>query len=264
MTLKEVKEYDVGSIDPKTPYYKTHGVTQVKVPGATIPTLEEVFQLVNSYNNKKVIFNIETKSYAAKNHPGYKNSPNPDLFVSKINDLVKKYGLENRVMLQSFDWRTLTAMKKLNPNITLSCEQPSWGVDGKYLYLDTKEASPWLGGLNINDFKGNYVKAAKKIGADVVSPYWEELSDQLVSEAHKLGMKVVPWTVNSAKKMNMLIDMGVDGIITDKPWILKSVLNKRGIKTAEPTTNSKSPFYTGTKIIKAETKVLKKGGDSSE
>lgn len=269
MTLAEVKQFDLGTMNPKAgDYYEGHGKTQVSVPGTKMPTLEEVFELAQAYGNDKVIFNIETKSYADPEDAAYKNSPNPAVFVKKVNEIVKKYGMEDRVTLQSFDWRTLKEMKKINPNITLvalSSEQPSWGwVDGCYLKVGDKKPSPWLGGLNINDYHGNYVKAAHDIGADIVSPYWEELSPQLVSEAHELGMKVVPWTVNNPQKMNMLIDMGVDGMISDKPWLMREVLVKRGIEVRQPTINENSPYHTGTAIVQGETKVAKKGGDSAE
>lgn len=269
MTLAEIKQFDVGTMNPAAgDYYEGHGKTQLSVPGTKIPTLEEVFELANAYGNDKIYFNIETKSYADPADPNYANNADPEKFVKKFYEIVKKYHMEDRVFLQSFDWRTLKIMHKIDPAITLvalSSEQPSWGyVDGCYLKIGDKKASPWLAGLNINDYHGDYVKAAKAIGADIVSPYWEELSPQLVSEAHELGMKVVPWTVNSPKSMNMLIDMGVDGMISDKPWILRDLLIKRNIPVAEPTINANSPYHTGTGIINAETKKLSKGGDSAE
>lgn len=268
MTLAEVKQFDLGTMNPAAgDYYESHGKTQVSVPSTKMPTLEEVFELANSYGDHKVLFNIETKSYADPLDPAYKNNPDPALFVKTVNDIVQKYHMEDRVTLQSFDWRTLREMHKLNPNITLvalSSEQESWGrQEGCYLKIGEKKASPWLGGLNINDYNGDYVKAAHAIGADVVSPYWEELSPQLVSEAHSFGMKVVPWTVNRQKDMNMLIDMGVDGMISDKPWVLKDVLTKRGIELHQPTVNTKSPYHTGTDIKNVETKTLANDGDAA-
>jgi glycerophosphoryl diester phosphodiesterase len=268
MTLNEVKQFDIGTMNPTAgDYFESHGKTQLSVPGTKMPTLEEVFELANSYGNNKILFNIETKSYADPLDPGYKNNPDPVVFVKAINDIVKKYHMEDRVTLQSFDWRTLKEMKKINPNITLvalSSEQESWGrQEGCYLKLYDKKASPWLGGLNIHDYSDDYVKAAHAIGADVVSPYWEELSPQLVNEAHELGMKVVPWTVNSAKAMNMLIDMGVDGMISDKPWVLRDILTKRGFDLRQPTVNPASPYHTGTTVNNIEGKKLANGGDAS-
>mgnify|MGYP003589104434 FL=1 len=156
--------------------------------------------------------------------------------------------MQDRVTLQSFDWRTITSIKKINPEITtvaLWCQQPSWGRDSECLQPYEKGKSPWLGGLDIDDYKGNPVQAAKAIGADVISPYFPELSKEMIEEAHSLGMKVVPWTVNTESDMEMLIDMGVDGIITDKPWILRPALEKRGIKLPEPTVNIHSKYHTG-------------------
>lgn len=268
MTLAEVKQFDVGTMNPAAgEYYEGHGKTQISVPGTKMPTLEEVFELANAYGNTKVMFNIETKSYADKNFPEAKNNPDPAVFVKKFYEVVKKYNMQDRVMLQSFDWRTLKEMRKLDPKITLvalTCEQPSWGRDSQCRQPGEKGASPWMAGLDIDDFKGDYVKAAKAIGADVVSPYWEELSHELVAEAHDLGMKVVPWTVNNPAKMNMLLDMGVDGMISDKPWLMREVLIKRGVEVAEPTINVNSPYHTGTDIAHGETAVHKKGGDSAE
>jgi glycerophosphoryl diester phosphodiesterase len=268
MTLDQIKQFDVGTMNPAAgDYYEGHGKTQVSVPETKLPTLEEVFELANAYGNEKVMFNIETKSYPDQTFSEAKNNPDPAVFVAKVYDIIKKYHMEDRVMLQSFDWRTLKEMKQLDPNITLvalTCEQPSWGRDSVCRQVGETGASPWMAGLDIDTFKGDYVKAAKAIGADIISPYWEELSNELVSEAHELGMKVVPWTVNNPDKMNMLIDMGVDGIITDKPWILRELLIKRGISVAEPTINISSPYHTGIDVVGGATKKLNKGGDSAE
>ncbi|WP_455629217.1 glycerophosphodiester phosphodiesterase [Megamonas funiformis] len=249
MTVDELKKFDVGVMDPNCgEYYDLHGKTQFTYD-AKIPTLEELMQLIQSYGDKNIVLNIETKSYPDPASAGYKNNADPKKFVEVFNNIVKKYDMENRVVLQSFDWQTLIEMKKLNPNISTSAlwqEQPSWGRDSESLRRYEKKKSPWLGGLDIKDYQGNPVKAAHAIGADIISPYYTEISKQDVDEAHSLGMKVVPWTVNNEKDMNMLLDMGVDGIISDKPWLLKQVLEKRNIKLHTPTINVDSPYHTGT------------------
>lgn len=249
MTVDELKKFDVGVMDPNCgEYYDLHGKTQFTYD-AKIPTLEELMQLIQSYGDKNIVLNIETKSYPDPVSAGYKNNVDPKKFVEVFNNIVKKYDMEDRVVLQSFDWQTLIEMKKLNPNISTSAlwqEQPSWGRDSEALRRYEKKKSPWLGGLDIKDYQGNPVKAAHAIGADIISPYYTEISKQDVDEAHSLGMKVVPWTVNNEKDMNMLLDMGVDGIISDKPWLLKQVLEKRNIKLHTPTINVDSPYHTGT------------------
>lgn len=249
MTVDELKKFDVGIMDPNCgEYYDLHGKTQFTYD-AKIPTLEELMQLIQSYGDKNIVLNIETKSYPDPASAGYKNNADPKKFVEVFNNIVKKYNMEDRVVLQSFDWQTLIEMKKLNPNISTSAlwqKQPSWGRDSESLRRYEKKKSPWLGGLDIKDYQGNPVKAAHAIGADIISPYYTEISKQDVDEAHSLGMKVVPWTVNNEKDMNMLLDMGVDGIISDKPWLLKQVLEKRNIKLHTPTINVDSPYHTGT------------------
>lgn len=249
MTVDELKKFDVGVMDPNCgEYYDLHGKTQFTYD-AKIPTLEELMQLIQSYGDKNIVLNIETKSYPDPASAGYKNNADPKKFVEVFNNIVKKYDMEDRVVLQSFDWQTLIEMKKLNPNISTSAlwqKQPSWGRDSESLRRYEKKKSPWLGGLDIKDYQGNPVKAAHAIGADIISPYYTEISKQDVDEAHSLGMKVVPWTVNNEKDMNMLLDMGVDGIISDKPWLLKQVLEKRNIKLHTPTVNVDSPYHTGT------------------
>ena len=249
MTVDELKKFDVGVMDPNCgEYYDLHGKTQFTYD-AKIPTLEELMQLIQSYGDKNIVLNIETKSYPDPASAGYKNNADPKKFVEVFNNIVKKYDMEDRVVLQSFDWQTLIEMKKLNPNISTSTlwqEQPSWGRDSESLRRYEKKKSPWLGDLDIKDYQGNPVKAAHAIGADIISPYYTEISKQDVDEAHSLGMKVVPWTVNNEKDMNMLLDMGVDGIISDKPWLLKQVLEKRNIKLHTPTINVDSPYHTGT------------------
>lgn len=249
MTVDELKKFDVGVMDPNCgEYYDLHGKTQFTYD-AKIPTLEELMQLIQSYGDKNIVLNIETKSYPDPASAGYKNNADPKKFVEVFNNIVKKYDMEDRVVLQSFDWQTLIEMKKLNPNISTSAlwqEQPSWGRDSESLRRYEKKKSSWLGGLDIKDYQGNPVKAAHAIGADIISPYYTEISKQDVDEAHSLGIKVVPWTVNNEKDMNMLLDMGVDGIISDKPWLLKQVLEKRNIKLHTPTINVDSPYHTGT------------------
>ena len=249
MTVDELKKFDVGVMDPNCgEYYDLHGKTQFTYD-AKIPTLEELMQLIQSYGDKNIVLNIETKSYPDPASAGYKNNADPKKFVEVFNNIVKKYDMEDRVVLQSFDWQTLIEMKNLNPNISTSAlwqEQPSWGRDSESLRRYEKKKSPWLGGLDIKDYQGNPVKAAHAIGADIISPYYTEISKQDVDEAHSLGMKVVPWTVNNEKDMNMLLDMGVDGIISDKPWLLKQVLEKHNIKLHTPTINVDSPYHTGT------------------
>ena len=81
-----------------------------------------------------------------------------------------------------------------------------------------------------HDGSGDPVKAAHSLGIDIVSQYWEEVTPELVEEAHEFGMKVIPWTINYEEDMKAMYEMGVDGVITDRPWALKEYLDSVGEK----------------------------------
>jgi hypothetical protein len=112
-----------------------------------------------------------------------------------------------------------------------------------FLQVGQPGASVWLGGLDIDDFGGSPVLAARSFGAAALSPvhgnpqggtvndpgYVPFTTRAMVEEAHAVGMKVVPWTIDDPATMRKLIDDGVDGIITDYPDRLREVLAERGM-----------------------------------
>lgn len=200
MTLEEVQTFNVGAMDESSEYYDMHGCTQVQHE-TSIPTLRQLFELVRDSGNENVRLSIEAKYYSDQAAGVmYEKNYDKDLLLAELKRLVDEFGFEDRVQLQSFDWDILARMKKTDPDIAtvaLYNEQASWGgTDSMTLWLDRDEPSPWLGGLDIKDFGGDPVKAAASMDFDVVSPYWEELTKGQVEEAHKNGMKVIPWTVN--------------------------------------------------------------------
>lgn len=108
--------------------------------------------------------------------------------------------------------------------VALYSEQPTWGTpDATTLWLDRDTPSPWLAGVDIHDFGGDPVKAAHHLGIDDISPYYEEVTREIVDEAHGLGMKVIPWTLNNREDMEKMYDLGVDGMITGRPWVLRDI-----------------------------------------
>jgi len=251
-TLADLKKYDLSSMSPDAPYgyFESHGKTQKPIPGTTIATLEEVFQLVKDWGNNNVFLSIETKSTPYVVNPA---NPTPEDWVRTFYDLVTEYGLQDRVMLQSFDWRTLVAMKEIDPRIAtiaLTANQPVWnteGDEGDYQWLDRGRPSPWMAGLDLKDYGNDPVKAAHAIGADIYSTYYKELTPQAIAQAHALGMRVVPFTVNDPVQMRRMIEMGVDGLITDRPATLREVMEELGMSlpAADPAPEGK-PFFSGT------------------
>ena len=232
MTLEEVQSFNVGWMDPSSEYHELHGRTQVQAD-TFIPTLRQVFELMRDGGNGVTMLSVEAKGYPdpAQGYM-YENNPDYERILREFLVLVNEFGFRERVTLRAFDWAFLVRMKEIDPGIetiALYSEQPSWGTpDATTLWLDRDEASPWLAGLNIHDFDGDPVRAAHSLGIDNVSPYFKEITRELTDEAHQLGMKVVPWTVNSVKDMEELYEMGVDGMTTDKPWILREFLKEKG------------------------------------
>ena len=189
LTLAEVKQWDCGAV--RNPLF----AQQQTIPGTRMPTLDEVFDLAPKGD---FLFNIETKSFAA--HPEL--TPSPEDFVRLVLDAVRRHHLEKRVILQSFDFRTLRAMKALAPEITLSA-----------LYEGTPRS---------------FVEIAHDAGdAQIVSPYFALVTPEEVESAHKAGVQVVPWTVNKPEDWERLIKAGVDAIISDDPAALIKYLKLR-------------------------------------
>lgn len=251
-TLEELKKFDLGAMSPDAPWgqWDLYGKTQKPVPGTRLATLEEVFKLVRDWGNDTVFLSIETKSTPYVINPG---NPPPERWVKVFHDLVVKYGMQDRVMLQSFDWRTLREMKKVDPRIAtvaLTANQPSWnGEDdeGDYQWLDRAIPAPWLAGLDLGKFGNDPVKAAHAIRADVYAPYYKEVTAQVIEQAHALGMRVVPYTVNDPVQMRAMIAMGVDGLTTDRPATLRAVMQELGmlLPPKDPAPEGK-PYFTGT------------------
>ena len=266
MTLNEIQSFNVGRMDTSCEYYDMHGRTQVSAD-AYIPSLRQLFELVRDSGNETVRMSIEAKYYPdPESGTAYEKNPDRDRLLTEFLSLVREFGFEKRVILQSFDWEILVRMEKLDPEIetiALYCEQRSWGgADSTTLWYDREEASPWLAGINIHDFDSDPVKAAHHLGIDDISPYYEEITKDLVDEAHEFGMKVVPWTVNNTEDMEKLYRMGVDGMITDKPWVMRKFLEEKG-EGLLPVGALDLPYHLEPEHINAEEAVISDGRDAS-
>ncbi|MBX6367545.1 MAG: hypothetical protein IRZ04_06150, partial [Rhodospirillales bacterium] len=143
-------------------------------------------------------------------------------------DLLRKEGVAARSTVQSFDWRTLKHVQILAPEIETSCLTRERGRSGN-LEPAQKGASPWLAGLDVDAFDGSVPRLVAAAGCRVWSPFFREVSKEALDEAKRLGLGVVVWTVNDPADMEPLIEMGVDGIITDYPDRLRKVAGARGI-----------------------------------
>ncbi|MEX1347595.1 MAG: glycerophosphodiester phosphodiesterase family protein, partial [Desulfobacterales bacterium] len=85
-------------------------------------------------------------------------------------------------------------------------------------------ASPWMAGHDIDDFSGSIPQAVQAAGGRYWAPFYKHLTHGLLNEAHELGIQVYVWTPDKRSDMIRLMEMGVDGIITNRPDILKSIV----------------------------------------
>jgi glycerophosphoryl diester phosphodiesterase len=220
MTFAELQRFDVGRLRPGTAYANRFP-DQVAVDGERIPRLAEVFELVKKSGNTEVRFNIETKI-----DPRKPEATLPaDAFADALVREIRFAGVEKRTMIQSFDWRTLKVAQRIAPEIETVCLTTERGEEDN-VGLGNVEPSPWLGGLSANDFGGSVPKLVQAAGASVWSPDFKDLTPSRLAEAHAIGLRVIPWTVNDPEEMTRLIDMGIDGLITDRPDLFREAHQK--------------------------------------
>ncbi|MGW4330098.1 glycerophosphodiester phosphodiesterase family protein [Nocardia sp. NPDC004573] len=234
LTLAQVRTIDCGSVP------STDQPGQRSAPGARMPLLSEVFDLVRAYHADQVMLNIETKVEA----PAPEQTAPREQFVDVVVAEIRRAGIAPQVTIQSFDFATLRLLREAAPDLPVVAL-----TDGPpKLRAGETGASPWLGGMDIDDFPGSlqekYVAAAAAIGAAAVSPvhgtpqnaavtdpdYQPFTTKELVRAAHRHGMRVVPWTVDDRPTMTALLDIGVDGLITNRPDVLRALLSDRGYR----------------------------------
>jgi glycerophosphoryl diester phosphodiesterase len=236
LTFAQVKTFDCGTRRPADPRTDRYIDSQIQVPGSKMMILGEVFDLVkraHATGQRGVMLNIETKVEAGAPE---QTAPR-EQFVQVAVQEIRRAGMLGNVTVQSFDWGALMRMRQVEPRLPIVAL-----ANGTFLEVGQPGASPWLGGIDIDDFGGSVVRAAKSFGADAISPVHGDPQDgsvidpgyqpfttkEMVDEAHAAGMKVIPWTVDDIATMNRLIDMRVDGIITDYPDRLRDLLETRG------------------------------------
>jgi len=221
LTLDELKRYDIGRLDPASKYAQQYP-EQKPVDGQRFPTLAEfVAQAAPA-----VHFNIEIKTDPGKPEL----TLDPAAFAAVAVEGIRKAKAEARSTLQSFDWRGLIEARKLAPEIATGClsiESNNFDT----VQRASGRPSPWLGGLDLSAHGGSVPRLAKAAGCATWSPFWRNVTAENVKEAQALGLKVVPWTVNAPAEMGRLIDLGVDGLITDYPDRGAEILASKGLKT---------------------------------
>lgn len=232
MTFKEVGSYDVGRIKPGTAL-AAQFPRQKSVDGTHIPSLASVLDLVKASRNKDVMVSVELKYDPTAPSLTIEREP----YAKALIGVLRKAGFAQRSTVQSFDWQILQIVQRLAPEIPSVYLTSGYNEDDT-LNIGKPEPSLWTAPFNVNSHGGSVVKALKAAGGKQWSPDRRGLTAAQIKEAHEAGIKVIVWTVNDAEEMAKLIDMGVDGIITDYPDILRKALISKGKAVAKPSTAS--------------------------
>ena len=206
-----------GAIVPMRTYSELAGLHR---PGlAPIPTLSDLLALVAQREADEVGLNIETKFDVV--HPD-ENAPR-ERFVDVVLGVLEGQAALERSSIQSFDWAVLRQVRAAEPRLALNAL-----TNTDYLEVHQPGASPWLAGLDIDDFADSVPAAVSALGFDAISPSHTILTPAMVAEAHAAGLRVMPYTVDNEPMMRHLVEMGVDGLITDRPDLLREVLASMG------------------------------------
>jgi glycerophosphoryl diester phosphodiesterase len=191
LKLAEVRQWDCGAV-------RNSGFPkQTPIAGTRMPTLEEVFELA-----KGGTFDLDIETKIFPDRPEL--APDPAEFVKLVLAAVRKHHLERRVILQSFDFRTLHEMKKAAPEIRLAA-----------LYSGKPR---------------DFTAIAEEAGAGIISPEYTLVTPEQVQAAHAARLQVVPWTANTPEAWDRLIAAKVDAIITDDPAALIDYLRARKLR----------------------------------
>jgi len=218
LTFEELQKYDVGRLKPGTDYSKSFP-DQQPVDGTRIPKLADLFDLVEKSGSTKVDFDCETK--VSPNERGATLAP--EEFARRVIAEIRNAGMAERTTVQSFDWSTLQVIQKEAPEIrTMYLTSPQTlkrGSNGGY--------SLWLAGFAPELHGDSVPRAVHAAGGRIWAPNQAFLTPAMLAEARALGIVVIPWTVNDPSMIAKLLDMGVDGIISDRPDLVQIEIKKR-------------------------------------
>ena len=146
--------------------------------------------------------------------------------VKIVLEEVNQSKLTDKIIYSSFDWRVLREIKNSNPEIPrayLSFEQQGSGSFGN-IY----DQSPWMDFTPLHN-NVDLPKLIKALGGKAWHPFYRNVTEKIVETSHNENLPVNVWTVNDEEDMLRMIDIGVDGIMTDYPVQLKELCEKKNI-----------------------------------
>lgn len=212
-------------------------LTRAELP-PSMPLLQEVAALLEDRSAHGVGINLEIKYDAMLvTGPAAELTTRAD-FVDVTLDAIRLDGLLDRTSVQCFDWEVLRLVRDREPGVRLNVL-----ASDRYLQPGQAGGSPWLGGPDIDQFAGGLVEAAAAEGFDALSPihgspfrsgvddpaYVPFTTGALIEDAHAAGLAVIPYVVDDEPTMSSLLELGVDGLITNRPERLRAVLAAHGL-----------------------------------
>ena len=232
ISYEELLKFDIGGLKPNSEYASLFP-DQAFLHGLKIPKFEELCTLITQSEYKDCWLNIEIKS-----DPRYPQNtpPIPDFVGLILRDIIKA-DIAKRVILQSFDWRVLHECANQCPDIPRSyltyAQKPN-----APMAVNVYENSDWMAGLSLEQYSGSLPELIAADGGKVWSPYFSDINDKDITRAKELGLVVNVWTVNEIADIDRMIELEVDGIITDYPGRVQQRLVEQGLSWAVSNANN--------------------------
>ncbi len=216
-TLTQLSQFDIGRINPDSDYQHQFP-NQCPVDGSSIPTLEQVVELVKQAATD-VMYCIEAK----------RNPVDPNLttdltqFVDTIVAEIHRLDIAAQTVIHSFDWSVIRQVKSVDSNLKV------WHLTSQLTMFNTlahEKYGAWTDGFELKHFDGSIPKMVIAAGGDAWSSDCQSLNSDVIAQAHDLGLEVYCWTVNEISDIERMCQCGVDGIITDYPDRVVQYLNE--------------------------------------
>lgn len=180
---------ELGQLEAGSWFNRAHPTrAQVAYGEERIPTLAEVIELLRAQPQRLY---IEIKV----------SERTPAGFEERVLELVGRNGFESRTVVLSFDPNTLRRVRQLAPAVAT--------------------------GILFRDLPADPILLARTIGATGIAPRADRVSKELVEAAHRAGLVVAVWTVDSPELLRKLVAMGVDGIVSNVPDQVLEVLERQ-------------------------------------
>jgi glycerophosphoryl diester phosphodiesterase len=217
LSFKELSNFHVGKMRGNSKYAKEYPLKQ-NTEFEKIPSLLQTLVFVKKHAPKDIKIQIEIKTSPIKTD----NTAIPQQIVPKLIETIRFVKLKNPIEVHSFDWKNLILLKQYNEDISLSFLTSDKEISAS-------DTNIWQAGYSAKDFHNSYPELIKHLGGNIWCPYFENINADDVNNAHHLGLKVNAWTVDTEKDMSKMLDIGVDGIITNRPDVLRGVMAARGL-----------------------------------